>query len=351
MPITQAQMLAGAAYQLESFAKDKPIDQITKDRPFLDWLISNKKESVFGNGVFNERVRKTNDSNYQNFTGDDQLSYKRKDTVAKAQFQHYEFFDGFALNETELQDNGIILTDDRNATASEGELIQLTNKIEEGWDSTRTSFQEGLDLDLHRDGTQNAKAIPGLDLLVSTTPNVGTIGGIDASLATYWRNNAILGISTGTAGNLVKQMEIGKRACTTYGKLGAPDAYFCGSAFYDAYVADSKAMISRQQVITGKGGTELDPSVTMVNFQGVPLVWDPTFDALDALLGAITYPWAKRCYALNSKAIIFRPVKGRWMAKRIPERQYDRHTHYFGISGDAGLTCRQRNANAVYSIA
>jgi len=351
MPITPQALVNGANYQLEAFAKGDPIDNIVRDRPLLKWLVDNKKESVFGNGIFNEKVRFTNDSNYQNFTGDDQLTYKRKNTVRKAPFQHYEAFDGFALNETELADNGIILTDDKTATTSDAEMIQIVDKLKEGWATTKNGIQENMDLELHLDGTQSTKACPGLDLIVSTTPTVGTIGGIDASVATFWRNNADLAISTATPGNLVKEMEKMWRACMTYGGVGAPDFIPCGSAFYDAYVADSRAAISRYANVTGKGGADLDASVATVNFHGIPLVWDPSFDALDVQLGAITYPWAKRCYFLQSKSLSFRPFKGRWMVKRTPDRMYDRHTHYFGISADYGLTANQRNSMAVLSIA
>ncbi|MFP3513376.1 hypothetical protein SB775_28200, partial [Peribacillus sp. SIMBA_075] len=82
--MTTAQLLAGANRQLESFATNDPIDQFTSDRPLSAWLIANRQDSVFGNGIFNEKVRFTNDSNYQNYTGDDQVTYNRRDTVRKA---------------------------------------------------------------------------------------------------------------------------------------------------------------------------------------------------------------------------------------------------------------------------
>lgn len=351
MPVTQAQLLSGAAYQFETYSTSDPVDQVNTDRPLLKFLLGHKEESVFGNGIYNEMVRVTNDSNYQNFTGDDQLTYKRKNTIRKAPFQHYEAFDGFALNETELADNGVILTDDKNASMTDAEKIQIVNKLKEGWVSLKEGLHENFDIEMHLDGQQSTKAAPGIDLLVSTTPAVGTIGGIDAAGATYWRNNANLNIPTATAGNLVNEMEKTWRACMTYGGK-VPDYIVVGSAFYDAYRKDSLASVDRQLVISGRGGPQVDASVSGINFKGVPIVWDPSFDKLDTILGAITYPWTKRAYFLNSKVgPKLRPVRGRWMVKRIPERMYDRHTHYFGMSLDYGLTIKQRNANAVLSIA
>lgn len=353
MPLTPAQLASGANYQMQSYAKDDPIDQFTTERPLAQWLIANKIESVFGNGIFNEKVRFTNDSNYQNYSGDDQVSYNRKDTVRLAPYQHYEAHDGFSLNETELANNGIILTDDKSAQMTEAEKIQIVNKLDEGWTTLKDGFQENWDREMHLDGTANAKACPGLDAIVSTTPDTGVIGGIDAGTSTYWRNFADMGISTATAGNLISRMEILWRKCITSGKLGAPNFIPVGSALYDALQADALKVLGRQINLgtSATGGVTLDPTTKALAFKGVQVVWDPSMDALDELLGAITYPWKKRGYFLNSKAVRLRPVKGRWMVRRTPPRVYDRYTYYFGQTADYGLTCRKRNSNAVFSIA
>lgn len=353
MPLTPAQLASGANYQMQSYSTDSPIDQFTSERPLAKWLIEKKTETVFGNGIFNEKVRYTNDSNYQNYSGDDQVTYNRKDTVRLAPFQHYEAHDGFSLNETELANNGIILTDEKSAQMTDAEKIQIVNLLDENWTTLKDGFQENWDREIHLDGSANAKAVPGLDALVSTTPSVGTVGGIDAATATYWRNWADMGISTGTAGNLISHLETLWRKTITYGKLGSPDFIVVGSSMYDALRDDALKVMGRSIELSqsSTGGITIDPSTKALYFKGVQVLWDPTFDALDELLGAITYPWKKRGYFLNSKAIKLRPVKGRWMIRRTPPRVYDRYTYYFGLTADYGLTVKKRNSLAVFSIA
>lgn len=352
MPVNTAQLLAGANYTLESFAKNDPIDQFTSQRPLTEWLVKNRIDSVFGNGIFNEKVRITNASNYQSYQGDDQVSYNKRDTVRKAPFYHYDHHDGFALNETELADNGISMTDDRDSVVTDYEMQQIVNKLTENYAVLKDGFQEKMDLELHRDGSLSATDCPGLDLLVSTTPATTTVGGIDCSLTgnEYWENQVNTGISTASAGNLTDQMEKTWRACITKGKMGAPDFLVCGSKFLDAYRIDAGLTINRQIIVPGKGGTNLDASVSGVFFKGVPLVWDPSMDTLQASDDP-TVDWDKRCYFLNSKALNVRPFKGRWMVQRKPDRVYDRYTHYFGQTADFGFTVKQRNALAVLSIA
>ncbi len=351
MPINAQQLLNGANYQLMEYAANDPIDQIDYAKPLSKWLIDKKAPVVFGNGTFNEKVRISNESNYQRYTGDQQVTYNSRDTARVAPFLHYEVHDGFTLNETELADNGIILTDDPGAVMTGNEKIQIVNKIKENYTVLTQGFQTNWDLDIHQNGSQSTLACPGLDYLVSTTPAVGVVGGLDPSVYTFWQNNASLAISTATVGTLTQQMEQQWRACTQFGGY-EPDAIFCGSKFLDAYRQDAPLQVNRQlQVADGKGGYHVDNGSTGIFFKGKELIWDPSFDALDALLGAITYPWAKRCYFLNSKFIKLRPHKGRWMINRKPPRIYDRYTYFWGLTADFSLTISKRNAMSVLSIA
>lgn len=125
----------------------------------------------------------------------------------------------------------------------------------------------------------------------------------------------------------------------------------CGQAFLNAYKAESTTKVDRQLIITPQGGTGMDPSITRVFYKGIELIWDPTFELLDARLGAITYPWTKRCYLLNRNFIKFRPVKGHWMKKRKPEKLPDRYVTYYAQTNKYGMTAKKRNVHAVLSIA
>ncbi len=363
MPITATQLAVGANATLNTYAKNEPIDQFTTERPFSKWLVANKEETSFGNGVFNEKVSVSNDSNYQTYTGDQQVSYNRKNVPLLAPFYHYEAFDGFALNETEMADNGIILTDDKEAVMSDAERIEIVNMLKYNFYRLKDGFQQNQDLEFLRDGSASATAIPGLDFLVNTAPNTQTnVAGIDCTKAAnaYWLNNYNIGINTGTAGTLLAAMETTWRQCITYGKLGAPDHIEAGSAFVDAYAKDVRTVGGTTMMVTqpAVGGFKLDgsragdatPNNTGLYFKGIPIVWNPSFDVLQAA-DSPTVHWDKRCYFLNSKAIKLRPNRGRWMINRKPPRMYDRMVFYFGLTADRGLTTSKRNANAVLSIA
>lgn len=349
MPITANQLALGANYQLEAYASGDPVDQINTERPLMKWLVAGKMETIGGNEYFNEKVRFTNDSNYQNYYGDDQVSYNRKDTVRLAKFSWANFHDGFGLNEDELAANGITLTDDTEAVVTDAEKIQIINLMKENYATLKEGVQESFDVEAHLSGSQDADAVQGLDHLISTTPATGTVGGINAANATWWRNNVNLAIAA-TAGVLTTKMEQTWRACQTYGKM-TPDKIICGSTFLDAYRSEFKATIVRQAETSGRALPSGDTSITDLYFKGVKIEWDPTMDRLDAIVGVIDYPWIKRCYFLNSKTLKLRPLRGHWMVNRKPKRVYDRYVHYFGMTSKYRMTINKRNANAVLSVA
>lgn len=356
MPFNTEQLSYAANAAINYFLKNDPIDQINVARPLIAKLMEGKQQYAGGLQYVVEQLRFSNDSNFQSYFGDGQVTYNRKRTLQQAKFTWGSFHDGFGLNEDELSQNGIVMTDDKNSVPSDAEKVQLTNLLEENTETLKLGFQENFDIMLHRDGTQSATDIPGLDSLISTTPTVSaSVGGLDQSVYVWWQNFASLGIAS-TAGLLVQTMEFLWRQCTRFGGQ-APDYILCGDLFLDAYRKDAGVTVNRFITADGlqKGGVTVDGGTgkgasTGLFFKGVELVWDPVFNIMDTLDAPAT-PWAKRCYFINSKYVKLRPIAGHWMVSRRPPRVYDRYVHYFGLTSKAALTTGKRNSHAVLSIA
>lgn len=345
MPFTTEQLVRGADYSIKTFQKKEPIDQINVKHVTLDWLVSNKEVSTFGNGSFKEPIYVSNNSNAQNYFGADQVTYNERDPARWTDFTYYNVHDGFWFDEDRLIQAGIHINDDGEQVASSGEKEQLLNLLKTSYNALRMGKQEHLAFETLRDGSQSTKACPGLAHIIDPTPATGTVGGINAATATYWQNNANLAF---TAANIVEEMEETWKACMRYGGM-LPDFIPCGQAFYDAYLAAAANKVQRHQAVMGKSGTTLDASLDGPNFHGIPLRWDPTFEALDALLGTTTQ--TKTAYFLNKSAIKLRPLKGEWMRNRKPKDLPDRYVMYFGQTSKYGLTTNKRNALGVLSIA
>lgn len=348
MAWTTAQLTQGANYTLESYASGDPIDQISVAHRTLDLFVRDKEVSFFGNGIYNEKLFVSNDSNYQNYEGADQVTYNERDPNRFAKFQYYSNHEGFWFDEDRLIRNGITIDDAGVAVPSSQEKEQLVNLLKSSWTAMKNGLQEGLALEMLQNGSQSAKAMPGIDHLISTTPGVGdVVGGVSGVTFNYWRNNAKMAIASG---GVVAALDEMYDACVRYGGA-VPTDIRCGQAFLNAYKAEAKEEVNRQIIIGSNGGTGLDASVTAVFYRGIELIWDPTFEMLDAKLGAITYPWTKRCYLFNRNFLKFRPVKGNWMKKRKPEKLPDRYVTYYAQTNKYGMTISKRNVHAVLSIA
>jgi hypothetical protein len=346
MSFSTNQLVAGLNYAIQTFQTKEPIDQINVAHKTLDWLVSNKEESIYGNGSFKEPVYVANNSNAQGYFGADQVTFNERDPARWTDFSWYNVHDGFWFDEDRLLAAGISIDDSGNAgTPSGAEKAQLIDLLKQSYRTLKNSMQEYLAYETLRDGSQSTKSCPGLGLLVASNPATGVVGGIDGATSSYWRNNANIGI---TAANVITQMETTYKACMRYGGM-LPKFIPCGQAFYDNYVAQATSAVQRHMAVMGKGGATMDPSVDAVNFHGIPLIWDPTFESLDALVGGSTN--TKTALFLNPEAIKLRPVKGEWMRKRKPQSLPDRYVYYFGQTAKYGMTTSKRNALARLTIA
>lgn len=351
MPFNSTQLETGANYQLDYYLKNDPIDQVNHALPLYSALMQRKKDTVGGNQYEVEQIRIGNSSSYQNYFGDEQVTYGKKDTVRQAKFPWANFHDGFGVDEDTLAANGITLTDNNaDAVPSADEKVRLTDLMKENFETLKLGIQNAFARELYQDGTQDADAVAGLAAMISLTPNTGTYGGINAATAAYWRNHASTNIATGTVGTLTKEMEAIWRACGLRGGQ-YPTHIFCGSKFFDAYKADANAINARQIVVPQRGGITQDASTTGLYFNGIEVVWDPTLDLLDEEAGTSGGERAKRAYFLNLNTIKLKPLKGHWMVRRKPPRVYDRYVHYWAMTSKYRFTCNKRNANAVLSIA
>lgn len=354
MSFNAEQLAYGGRAAIDFFLKNDPIDQVNTAHPLFEKLVGEKKEYTGGKQYVVEQIREANDSNFQGYWGDSQVTYNRKRTLNQAKYEYGSFHDGFGLDEDELVQNGITMTDEKSPSPTKAEKIQLTNLIKENMETLKLGFTEGMDKMLHRDGTQSTLEIAGLDALIAVDPTTGTVGGLDASAKAYWRNQVSLDI---TIANLVQEMEEQWRECIRYGGQ-APNYILAGATFIDAYRKAATAAINRQVTIGDAGGNRnpitLDGGIgagveTGLFFKGIQLIWDPVFDVLDTE-DSPAQEWASRAYFMNTRHIRLRPITGHWMVGRKPPRVYDRYVQYWATTAKCALTTGKRRAHALLTV-
>lgn len=332
---------------LNQYVRDAVVDQVTRDRPFLNFLLKGRDKFLGAKEGVVLNVRKGLDSNFQWGYGDSAIEFRARHTTDQVTYKWARATDTLSISHDRLFGAGIHVVEGKSGQyhLEQNERVQLVNLINEQATALQEGFFQSLDRELHRSGTSSADAIVGLDALVSTTPAKGTVGGLDAATATYWRNGADLDIA---AADLPEHMEKMWRNCARYGG-STPDFILAGSDFIDAYRtcitvtqnADAGS-VKRVDVGTGKG------IETGLYFKGIPITWDPAFEDLDEVETTATTKWAKRCYFLNSKRMKYQDDG---MQVVTPVRPYNILAMYQMCIVRSVLTMSQRNAHAVMSIA
>lgn len=348
MPISNQDLQELAKVSLDEYLRNMPVDQIATERPLLKKLMEGRKSFLGAKQNVVENIRKTYGSNFNWAYGEAAVQFNKRNTTEQAAFPWRRAVDGLYIDYDRLFGNGIKVREgDRGAFKLEqNEKVQLVNLLDEQMESLKEGFMQKLDLDLHRSGSQSTDAVTGLDVLVSTAPATGVVGGLDRATATYWRNYAETGISTATVGTLAQRMEYAWRKAIKHG--GSPNFILAGGKFIDAY----RKEITVTQMADAKSVKTLDVGVgsgvnTGLYFKGVEIIWDPAFEDLDAL-DTPAIEWEKRCYFLNTK---FLKLRDDDIDIVTPIRPHDVLAMYAMVNLRLALSLSRGNAQAVLAIA
>jgi hypothetical protein len=248
---------------------------------------------------------------------------------------------------TELKHDGISVVDSLNSARtsehSERDLTVLTGLLENKLGDMAESWTRAFDTMLHQDGTQDAKEVPGIRLLIADNPLVGVVGGIDRATTAAWRNRSLVGASKITASaslqTLTKTLRAELRQLRRYG--GRPDLVICGSGFIEALEGE----IFEKGIYTQSGfakGTN-DIGMAEITMQGVgKFIYDPSLDDLGL---------SKRAYFIDTKNVQLKVMDGEDRKTHSPARPAEQYVLYRAMTWTGGLIAKQLNGCGVYEVA
>jgi hypothetical protein len=346
MAFTALQLQNIANALLDYNVRGPAMSQVLQDRPFLNDLLAGQKEFPGGKDKITWNVKGVYSTAIQGYDHDDTVTYGNPANIKQASTKWYELHAGIETTLTELKKAGISVVDSmtgkETVNHSEQEKVEITNllqdKIEDMTEGWARSFTEMV----WRDGTLNAKHIPGVRSFVLDNPAAaGTTFGIDRVANSWWRNHTDLLINVGTPANLnlITALQNGLRAQRRFG--GRPNKAYCGSTFLEALEAElrSKGQFT-QTGFNNKGATEI--GVADVSLKGVVFQYDPVMDDLGL---------DKYCGLFDMSKICLRTMSGEDRKMHNPARPADQYVMYRAMTYTGGLTCSQLNAQGIYSIA
>lgn len=208
----------------------------------------------------------------------------------------------------------------------------LEGRVENG----EMTFMNGLSNGVYGDGTVSG-SIGGLQLLVASSPNTGTVGGIDRSQWAFWRNIVFSALTNGgaatSATNILQYMD------SLYVQLlrgrDAPDLIVADNSMFRFYMQALQAI----QRVTTDGGSAPDlaeAGFKHLQYMGSDVVLDGGFQGFSgdpipfqtsASTTSVGGTPTGTMYFLNSNYLHFRPHSQRNMVPLDPDR--------FSINQDA----------------
>jgi hypothetical protein len=273
----------------------KPSDAIFNSRALFFLLQDGGfKQKAAGGRLFEEGVEYAENTTFKSYGELETLDTTRIDVFDAAQFSPKICAGTVVYSELERL----------RAQGSSGKYDLLADKLENG----KNSHIQNINEMCWSDGTGNGgKDFGGMQLLISSTPTTGTVGGINRATFAFWRNRQGTGTKTTTAfDNLRAQMRSVYNQCSLGGIEMQPTGAITTRAVFEGY---ESLLIANERFTSSDKKTKGDADAAFKNdvltFKGAKLCYDE-----DAPSGNL--------YFFNPKVLKLTYYEGGWM-KMYPE--------------------------------
>ena len=165
----------------------KLADNVTKNNALLARLSTKgKRKMVNGGRTIVQEIEYAENGTFKRYSGYEALNISPSDVFTSAEYNYAQAAVAISMSGLEMIQN-----------SGEAAIIDLlASRI----GNAERTMKNNIALDIYSDGTADGgRQIGGLQLLVSSTPTTGTVGGIDRSttLGSFWRNQKFSGVTDG----------------------------------------------------------------------------------------------------------------------------------------------------------
>lgn len=368
MAFTSGELASIANASLDYFLnKGDAFKQSLQQRPLVAGMEGGAKTFSGGKGdislgiLGNFGAGGTNDS-LAGFTHNDTVNFYTPANIQRAKYAWREMHIGLTLTHTELKIDGLSVADTNGGgtTAHRGrDMHVLVGLFENKLFDFGERYARSLNSLLWQDGTGDAKAMAGIQSIITANPSTGTVGGLDRATASnsWWRNRArtaAFGTAVGATpalaahgggavtssaadgGALIQTLQIEKRQLVRFG--GNPTMFLAGSDFIGAMEVEMRANGYYTQ--NGFRGAQ-DGAMGSLRFDGVDIKYDPTLDDLGL---------SKRAYWFDPRHIYLMKMEGEWKRQHTPSRPHDQFVLYRSITCTGQMVAQQCNSALVIDI-
>lgn len=296
-------------------------DNMSKNIALLSRL--NERDNVApvsGGRSIVEELEYAENSTFMYYSGDETLNISSSDVFTSAEYDWKQAAVAVKINGLELLKN----------SGREKVIDLLEGRIK----NAEKTMLNNLSTGVYSDGTgTGGKQIGGLQLLVSDA-GTGTVGGINSSTYSFWRN-AIYDFSANavTPSSTTIQDAMNSLYLSISRNRDVPDLIVADNTYFGYYWKSLQAI---QRITDDKMG---QAGFQTLKFMGADVVYDGGFSG--------TAP-SSHMYFLNTNYLKFRPHRDRNMVPLNPDRFSTNQDAMVKLIGWAGnLTCSNRSLQGV----
>lgn len=282
MPVNVGQREAAA---WEAYVGTKPADVIHDEYSQLERMERSKAfKSFTGGKSYIGGIEYKLNTSVKPITDTETLDTTRVDVFDEFEYEGKQYAGDYVISTREEAEN--------RGTASKFDLD--AGKME----NLLKSLRSRINADIL--GAQSGNEILGVQDIISATPTTGTIGAIDRSTYTFWRNQQVTGTQSSSAfDNLRASMRTAHSAAAKGMGVMEPEYWLSTSTVVNGF---ESLLIANEQVISKTDKSQVDAGIDhdAMRFKKAPVVWDR-----DCL--------ADTMYGLNNKNLILGYQSGYWM--------------------------------------
>lgn len=328
------------------YVKGKALSQTTEEKPTLAKFRSKSKTFPSGKGFqISEPIQGSFMGDvpgfYQGYTQDQQLQFTQAQNILRAVYTGYETHAGLGITWTELKVDGITVSDNNKmSNHSDREATVLTDLMQNRLEDFGESWMRAENFTLWKDGSQDPLVPPGILSIMTDNPTAGSTGGLNRQTYPWWQHRVNLNLTASPVNqNLTRYLRSDQRQIRRNG--GRIDYIACGSKFIDALELEVQAKgLYTQEGFMKENNTDI--GMADITMRGVgKFSYDPTLDDLG---------FSNRCYMMDMRRIMMRPMQGEDKKICTPERPYNYMVFFRSITSTYAVVCKQLNALAVYAV-
>lgn len=300
----------------------KLADNVTKNNALLNRLKKKGKvKTISGGRTIVQELEYAENGTYKRYSGYEALNIAPSDVFTGAEFNYAQAAVAVSISGLEMIQN-----------TGENAIIDL---LESRISNAERTLVNNIALDCYSDGTADGgRQIGGLQLLVSKTPNTGTVGGIDRSttVGSFYRNIAYSAATNGGAAASAANIQSYMNAVALQLVRGTDraDLIVADTNYYNLYLQSLQAIQRIQS--TDQAGS----GFTSLAYYGAGMSADVVLDG-----GYGGGAPVNTMYFLNTDYIYFRPHVERFFAPLGDDRfavNQDAMVKLIGFAGNMTLS-------------